>query len=165
MRFNGSRPGKVRIVIISVAALFALTLVLGIAVSSGGTAERVATAEGGATQEVLAPVLHSRHDESTWQMIFAVAGVFVALLMNTLAKKSDQRKQRASSPDTEEKPRAIDRWMQARRHQDDAEHIHSAGVDTCEARLENARHLYDAGLLDAEEYRQRVARIRSSHND
>lgn len=62
------------------------------------------------------------------------------------------------------KKSGADRWTQARRQQEDGEHIHSAGVDTCEARLENVRHLYEAGLLDEDEYRQRVARIREKHN-
>lgn len=62
------------------------------------------------------------------------------------------------------KKSGADRWTQARRQQEDGEHIHSAGVDTCEARLENLRYLYEAGLLDEDEYRQRVARIREKHN-
>lgn len=75
------------------------------------------------------------------------------------------RKTNAQSPKKQKKhPSAIDRWTQARKHQEDSEHIHSAGVDTCEARLENVRHLYEAGLLDEDEYRLRVARIREKHN-
>lgn len=63
------------------------------------------------------------------------------------------------------KKSGADRWTQARRQQEDSEQIHSAGVDTCEARLENVRHLYEAGILDEDEYRQRVARIKSKHEE
>ncbi len=61
------------------------------------------------------------------------------------------------------KKSGADRWTQARRQQEDGEHIHSAGVDTCKARLENVRHLYEAGILDEDEYRQRVTRIKAKH--
>ena len=38
-----------------------------------------------------------------------------------------------------------------------------AGVDSCEGRLESLKVLYDAGILDREEYTQRVARVKSRH--
>ena len=39
----------------------------------------------------------------------------------------------------------------------------AAGVDSCEGRLESLKVLYDAGILDREEYTQRVARVKSRH--
>lgn len=52
---------------------------------------------------------------------------------------------------------------QARRQQADALRVHAAGVDSCEGRLESLKVLYDAGILDREEYTQRVARVKSRH--
>lgn len=90
--------------------------------------------------------------------------IFVAAFCWTAAVS---KRKKGGQPPTRQKkyPSAIDRWTQARKHQEDGEHIHSAGVDTCEARLENARHLYEAGMMDEDEYRQRVARIREKHNN
>lgn len=90
-------------------------------------------------------------------LIFVAAFSWVALTVKRKDGAQPQKKQKKY-------PSAIDRWTQARKHREDGEHIHSAGVDTCEARLENARHLYEAGLMDEDEYRQRVARIREKHN-
>ena len=56
------------------------------------------------------------------------------------------------------------RWAEARRKQEDALLVHSAGVDSCEGRLESLKVLYGAGILDREEYRERVARVRSQHS-
>ena len=52
---------------------------------------------------------------------------------------------------------------QARRQQADALRVHAEGVDSCEGRLESLKVLYDAGILDREEYTQRVARVKSRH--
>ena len=52
---------------------------------------------------------------------------------------------------------------QARRQQADALRVHAAGVDSCEGRLESLKVLYDAGILDREEYTQRFARVKSRH--
>ena len=35
--------------------------------------------------------------------------------------------------------------------------------DSCEDRLESLKVLYDAGILDREEYAQRVARVKKAH--
>ena len=35
-------------------------------------------------------------------------------------------------------------------------------MDSCEDRLESLKVLYDAGILDREEYAQRVARVKQS---
>ena len=55
-------------------------------------------------------------------------------------------------------------WAEARAKQADALLVHSAGVDSCEGRLESLKVLYDAGILDREEYLQRVARVKSAHS-
>ena len=55
------------------------------------------------------------------------------------------------------------RWAEARRQQADSLHVHAVGVDSCEGRLESLKALYDAGILDREEYTQRVARVKSRH--
>ena len=56
------------------------------------------------------------------------------------------------------------RWAAAREKQDDAEQLHAVHVDSCESKLESIRILYEAGILDREEYEQRKARIRAKHN-
>ena len=55
------------------------------------------------------------------------------------------------------------RWAEARRQQADSLRVHAVGVDSCEGRLESLKVLYDAGILDREEYTQRVARVKSRH--
>ena len=52
---------------------------------------------------------------------------------------------------------------EARRQQADSLRVHAVGVDSCEGRLESLKVLYDAGILDREEYTQRVARVKSRH--
>ena len=49
------------------------------------------------------------------------------------------------------------RWAEARRQQADS-------LDSCEGRLESLKVLYDAGILDREEYTQRVARVKAQHS-
>ena len=56
------------------------------------------------------------------------------------------------------------RWAEARRQQADALRVHAAGVDSCEGRLESLKVLYDAGILDREEYTQRVAHVKAQHS-
>lgn len=56
------------------------------------------------------------------------------------------------------------RWAEARRKQADALQVHAAGVDSCEGRLESLKVLYEAGILDREEYTQRVARVKRQHS-
>ena len=55
------------------------------------------------------------------------------------------------------------RWEIARRKQADSGEVHSVHMDSCEDRLENLKVLYDAGILDREEYAQRVARVKQAH--
>ncbi len=54
-------------------------------------------------------------------------------------------------------------WRAAKAQQDDAEQVHSVHMDSCESRLDSLRVLYDAGILDREEYAQRVARVKAKH--
>ena len=55
------------------------------------------------------------------------------------------------------------KWSEARKQQDDAEHLHSVHVDSCEGRLQSLKVLYEAGILEREEYLQRVARTKARH--
>ena len=55
------------------------------------------------------------------------------------------------------------RWEAARRKQADRGEVHSIHMDSCEDRLESLKVLYDAGILDREEYAQRVARVKKAH--
>ena len=55
------------------------------------------------------------------------------------------------------------RWELARRKQADSGEVHSVHMDSCEDRLESLKVLYDAGILDREEYAQRVARVKRQH--
>lgn len=59
--------------------------------------------------------------------------------------------------------RSDPQWRAAKRQQDDAEQLHSIHMDSCESRLESLRVLHEAGILDNEEYAQRVARVQAQH--
>ena len=67
---------------------------------------------------------------------------------------SEQKREEAARPE---------QWRAAKRQQDDTEQVHSIRMDSCESKLESLRVLYEAGILDREEYAQRVARVESSH--
>ncbi len=54
-------------------------------------------------------------------------------------------------------------WSAAKRQQDDAEQVHAVHMDSCESKLQSLRTLYEAGILDREEYAQRVARVKAAH--
>jgi len=56
-----------------------------------------------------------------------------------------------------------EQWREAKRQQDDAGEVHSVRMDTCEGRLESLRILYEAGILDRQEYDERVARTKARH--
>ena len=73
------------------------------------------------------------------------------------AEKEQERRHAAERHQSEK------RWAEARRQQADSLRVHAAGVDSCEGRLESLRVLYDAGILDREEYAQRVARVKAQH--
>ena len=57
------------------------------------------------------------------------------------------------------------RWEAARQQQADAALVHGVHIDSCEGRLESLKVLYDAGILDREEYLQRVSRVKRQHAD
>ena len=65
--------------------------------------------------------------------------------------------------DAAERRRSEQQWAEARKKQADSLRVHAAGVDSCEGRLENLKVLYDAGILDREEYAERVARVKARH--
>lgn len=55
------------------------------------------------------------------------------------------------------------RWAAARKQQADAALVHGVHIDSCEGRLESLKVLHNAGILDREEYLQRVERVRRLH--
>ncbi|MEI3075951.1 MAG: SHOCT domain-containing protein [Oscillospiraceae bacterium] len=63
----------------------------------------------------------------------------------------------------QERENSEKRWEIARRKQADSGEVHSVHMDSCEDRLESLKVLYDAGILDREEYAQRVARVKKAH--
>lgn len=63
----------------------------------------------------------------------------------------------------DERAHSEKRWEIARRKQADSGEVHSVHMDSCEERLESLKVLYDAGILDREEYAQRVARVKRQH--
>lgn len=107
--------------------------------------------------------------------------IFVALFVG-IVKKGERAKKaqdaQPSAPRTSEETSSLrtvraqkresmaraEQWRAAKRQQDDAEQVHSIHMDSCESRLESLRVLYDAGILDREEYASRVARVHSQHN-
>lgn len=63
----------------------------------------------------------------------------------------------------QERENSEKRWAVAREKQADSGEVHSVHMDSCEERLESLKVLYDAGILDREEYAQRVARVKRQH--
>ena len=59
----------------------------------------------------------------------------------------------------DERAHSEKRWELARKKQADSGEVHSVHMDSCEDRLESLKVLYDAGILDREEYAQRVALV------
>ena len=55
------------------------------------------------------------------------------------------------------------RWELARKKQADRSEVHAVHMDSCADRLESLKILYEAGILDREEYAQRVARVKKAH--
>ena len=70
---------------------------------------------------------------------------------------------RALSAQKREDAERSEQWRAAKRKQEDAEQLHAIHIDSCESKLESLRVLYDAGILDREEYAQRVARVKAKH--
>ena len=63
----------------------------------------------------------------------------------------------------DERAHSEKRWEIARRKQADSGEVHSVHMDSCADRLESLKILYEAGILDREEYAQRVARVKKAH--
>ena len=77
----------------------------------------------------------------------------------------NRRRRAAAKPQrhADERAHSEKRWELARKKQNDSGEVHSVHMDSCEDRLENLKVLYDAGILDREEYAQRVARVKKAH--
>ena len=63
----------------------------------------------------------------------------------------------------DERAHSEKRWELARKKQADRSEVHSVHMDSCADRLESLKILYEAGILDHEEYAQRVARVKKAH--
>ncbi len=63
----------------------------------------------------------------------------------------------------DERAHSEKRWELARKKQADRGEVHSVHMDSCADRLESLKILYEAGILDREEYAQRVARVKKAH--
>ena len=76
----------------------------------------------------------------------------------------EQARQKVMQAAQSERAPDVLRWAAAKEQQDDAAQLHSVHIDSCESKLESIRVLYEAGILDREEYAQRKARILAKHN-
>ena len=86
--------------------------------------------------------------------------------LDTMRAKERESKKRPSGVqirDFHKNLAAQERKRIARRKQADSGEVHSVHMDSCEDRLESLKVLYDAGILDREEYAQRVARVKKAH--
>ena len=63
----------------------------------------------------------------------------------------------------DERAHSEKRWELARKKQAARSEVHAVHMDSCADRLESLKILYDAGILDREEYAQRVARVKKAH--
>ena len=63
----------------------------------------------------------------------------------------------------DERAHSEKRWELARKKQEDRSEVHAVHMDSCADRLESLKILYEAGILDREEYAQRVARVKKAH--
>ena len=63
----------------------------------------------------------------------------------------------------DERAHSEKRWELARKKQADRGEVHAVHMDSCADRLESLKILYEAGILDREEYAQRVARVKRQH--
>ena len=63
----------------------------------------------------------------------------------------------------DERAHSEKRWELARKKQADRGEVHAVHMDSCADRLESLKILYEAGILDREEYAQRVARVKKAH--
>ncbi len=79
-------------------------------------------------------------------------------------RRADER-ERSAQRHAAERASSEKRWAAARQQQADAALVHGVHIDSCEGRLESLKVLYDAGILDREEYLQRVSRVKRQHAD
>ena len=83
---------------------------------------------------------------------------------NTALQTVEQKIRQAQiKRNADERESSVKRWEAARRKQADRSEVHSIHMDSCEDRLESVKVLYEAGILDREEYQQRVRRIKKAH--
>ena len=109
------------------------------------------------------------------EILFIVAAIAWFLIRNVdklsagTAKKSPSavaakpRKQPTPSAAARPQQAQKERFREAKRQQDDAERLHAVHVDSCESKLESLRVLHEAGILDKEEYAERVLRTKARH--
>lgn len=64
-----------------------------------------------------------------------------------------------------EREESAKRFATARKKQSNAEQLHTVHIDSCEGRLESLKVLYEAGILDREEYVMRVKRTKKLHRE
>ena len=100
-------------------------------------------------------------------LLAILAAIFGGKAGEKAGKATTKTRRMAGSAAPEQAPRRpaaqSDQWAAARKKQTDAEHVHAAASDSCEARLENLKILHEAGILDDMEYSQRVARVKRDH--
>ncbi len=113
--------------------------------------------------------------------VFVILIIVIGTLAKRAGKKTDTEKKKAAerlaeaasplTPGNQTRRGArrmeaaqAELWRQAKAQQDDAEQVHSVHMDSCESRLDSLRVLYEAGILDREEYAMRVARVKKTHN-
>lgn len=80
-------------------------------------------------------------------------------------KRLDDEWEQNEQRNAHERALSAKRFASARTKQADEGSIHAVHIDSCEGRLESLKVLYDAGILDREEYRQRVARVKKQHRE
>ena len=116
-----------------------------------------------------------------------ILAIVIGTIMKSAAKSGEKGKKRSAAERTEDMPKTpgapqkavpisavraqkraqaarAEEWRAAKRQQDDAQQLHSVGMDSCEGKLESLRVLYEAGILDREEYAQRVSRVKAKHH-
>jgi len=119
-----------------------------------------------------------------------ILAIVIGTIMKSAAKSGEKEKKRSAAERTEDMPKPqkapgapktavpisavraqkraqaarAEEWRAAKRQQDDAQQLHSVGMDSCEGKLESLRVLYEAGILDREEYAQRVSRVKAKHH-
>ena len=115
------------------------------------------------------------------RIVYILIVVLASLLKNAVAKSAGKTKKtdanqsdhaptekaapvKSVSEQKREQAQRVEQWRAAKKQQDDARQLHSIKMDTCESRLENIRILYDAGILDRDEYVQRVERVKKLHS-